>query len=184
MHELISVLQPAVLRYCRFRLCSYAGGTDAADDAAQETFLAVASVLSKYRNEGLPFHAWVYAIAANKVADTQRRYGRAAVLVEDFPETVEPSPTPEERVISSVEYETALGLVELLPAGMREVLLRRASGATAKMVAHDLGMSAGAVNVAYHRAVARLRELVDESEEFRELFGVRTRTSTTAVQAA
>jgi DNA-directed RNA polymerase specialized sigma24 family protein len=67
---------------------------------------------------------------------------------------------------------------------MREVLLRRASGATAKMVAQDLGMTAGAVNVAHHRAVARLRELVDESEEFRELFGVRTWSSATVVQAA
>jgi len=171
MEDLLSVLQPVIIRYCRFRLSTYSGGRDAADDAAQETCLAVAHVLPKYTDYGLPFNAWVYAIAANKVADSQRRFSRAALLVDDLPEQVEPSPTPEESAIASVEFTTAIGLVHLLPVGMREVMLRRATGASAKTVAEELGMTAGAVNVAYHRAVARLRSVVDESEEFRELFG-------------
>jgi RNA polymerase sigma-70 factor (ECF subfamily) len=170
MHDLISALRPAILRYCRFRLASYPGGRDAADDAVQETCLAVAHVLPTYVDRGMPFTAWVYAIAANKVADSRRRYGRGAVLVDELPEQVEPSPTPEQCAVASVELERALGLVDLLPAGMRQVLLQRASGATAKMVAQELGMSAGAVDVAHHRAVNRIRELVDDSEELQELF--------------
>jgi RNA polymerase sigma-70 factor (ECF subfamily) len=170
MHDLIAVLRPAIFKFCRFRLSPYGGGDDAADDAAQETCLAVSKVLGGYRDQGLPFKAWVYAIAANKVADSQRRFSRAAIPIDELPEQVEPSPTPEERVIASLQFRTALALMERLPARMRDVLLRRASGATAKRVAEDLGMSAGAVNVAHHRAVIRLRELVDESEEHRELF--------------
>jgi RNA polymerase sigma-70 factor (ECF subfamily) len=176
MHDLIVALRPAVFKFCRFRLAPYGGGSDAADDAAQETCLAVANVLSDYRDQGLPFRAWVFAIAANKVADAQRRFGRSPILVDEFPEQVETSPTPEELVIASVELTAALELVEQLPTTMREVLLRRAGGATAKAVADDLGMSQGAVNVAHHRAVSRLRELADGSEEHRELFaGLRGR---------
>ena len=61
-------------------------------------------------------------------------------------------------------------LTEQLSRRMREVLLRRASGATAKMVAEELGISAGTVDVTYHRAVSRVRKLVDDSEEYRALF--------------
>lgn len=182
MHDLIGVVRPVVLHYCRYRMGSYAGGSDAADDAAQETCLAVAFVLGNYTAQGPPFSAWVYGIAAHKVADSKRRYGRAALLVDEFPEQVEPAPNPEETAIASVELQTALGLVELLPDGMRQVVLRRAAGATAKMVAADLGMSAGAVNVAYHRGVVRLRQFVDESEELRELFGATWRRATPGVR--
>ena len=170
MHDLMGLVRPPILRYCRYKLGTYAGGHDAADDAAQETCLAVALVLSSYRPQGCSFSSWVYGIAAHKIAYSQRRAGRGAVLVDEFPEQVESSFTPEEAVIASVELNTALGLVDLLPVGMRQVLLRRASGATAKMVAADLGMSAGAVDVAYHRAVVRLRRTVAESEELSELF--------------
>jgi len=170
MHDLLGLVQPAVLSYCRYKLGAYAGGRDAADDAAQETCLAVALVLSSYTPKGPPFASWVYGIAAHKIADSQRRSFRGAVLVDEFPEQVEPSRTPEEAAIASVELNTALELVELLPDKMRQVLLRRAEGATAKMVAADLGMSPGAVDVALHRAVARLRRAVADSEELSELF--------------
>lgn len=171
LHDLLAELRPALVRFCHFRLSGYAGGRDAADDAVQETCLAVAHVLAGYQDKGLPFRAWVYAIAANKVADAQRRFGRGDVLVDELPEQVEPAPTPEEAAIVAAEYRAAMALIDQLPARMRDVLLLRASGATAKRVGETLQMSAGAVNVAHHRAVARLRQLADDSEELRELFG-------------
>jgi len=170
MHDLQATLRPAIVRFCHFRLSSYAGGRDAADDAAQETCLAVAHVLPSYVDKGLPFRAWVYAIAANKVADTQRRFRRSAILVDELPEQVDPSLTPEAQAMATAEFRAAMVLVERLPARMRHVLLLRASGATAKNVAEMLDMSSGAVDVAHHRAVARVRELADESAELRELF--------------
>jgi len=174
MEDLLTSLRPGVFRFCRFRLSSYGGGPEAADDAAQETCLAVSQVLSGYVDQGAPFGAWVYGIAARKVADTQRRFGRGGVLTDELPDQAEPSGTPEERLVLAVELGAALKLIDRLPTRMREVLVRRASGATAQHVAADLGMSAGAVDVAHHRAQIRLRELVDESEEYRELFDLRT----------
>lgn len=177
--DLLTAVQPAILKFCHYRLSTYGGGRDAADDAAQETCLAVAHVLGSYQDQGLPFRSWVYAIAANKVADSQRTFSRSAVLVDELPDQVEPSPTPEELAVAAAQYRAAMALTERLPARMRDVLLLRVSGMTAKRVGELLGMTAGAVNVAHHRAVGRLRELADESEELRELFAaLRTPDST------
>lgn len=170
MNDLLAGLRPAIVRFCQFRLGSYVGGRDAADDAAQETCLAVANVLDGYQDQGAPFRSWVFAIAANKVADSQRRFSRSGVLVDEVPEQVEKSPNPEELAVANAEYRAAMSLVERLPTRMRHVVLLRASGVNAKNVGEVLGMSAGAVDVTHHRAVGRLRELADESEELRELF--------------
>ncbi len=122
LDTLIAAVRPAVFRYCRSRLATYAGGVDAADDVAQETCIAVVRVLPSYQRQGPPFAAFVYAIAANKVADMQRRFSRSALLVEEFPDQTEPSPTPEDQAIATFDVRAANQLLALLPHRMREVL--------------------------------------------------------------
>lgn len=171
LNTLIASIRPAVLRYCRSRLTTYAGGWHAADDAAQETCAAVVHVLPNYQPQGgTPFKAFVYAIAANKVADAQRRFSRSAICVEDIPDHSEPSPTPEEQAIISAGFEAVHELLDQLPERTRELLLLRAAGTSADVVGGKLGMSANAVRVAQHRAVAKLRHLIELSDGHREFF--------------
>ena len=171
LNTLIASVRPAILRYCRSRLATYAGGWHAADDAAQETCAAVVHVLPNYQPQGgAPFKAFVYAIAANKVADAQRRFSRSAICVEDIPDRTEPSSTPEEQAVISAGFEAVHDLLGQLPERMRELLLLRAAGASAHAVGGRLGMSANAVRVAQHRAVAKLRDLIELSDEHREFF--------------
>jgi RNA polymerase sigma-70 factor (ECF subfamily) len=171
LDRLIAAVRPVAFRYCRSRLATYAGGLDAADDAAQETCVAVLRALPRYRREGAaPFAAFVYAIASNKVADTQRRFGRSAVLVDEFPEQTEPSLNPEEQAIAAVDVATAGRLLALLPTRMREVLLHRSAGLSAEVVGEHLDMSPNAVRVTQHRAILKLRQLIEESDEHREVF--------------
>ncbi len=172
LDTLISAVRPVVLRYCRSRLATYSGGLDAADDVAQETCVALMRVLPRYRNQGAPFAAFVYAIASHKVADAQRRFSRSAVLVDEIPEQAEPSPTPEELVVAAVDVRAARQLLDRLPLRMREVLMLRAGGLSADVIGERLGMSANAVRVAQHRAGAKLRALIEASEEHRETFDV------------
>jgi RNA polymerase sigma-70 factor (ECF subfamily) len=47
-----------------------------ADDVAQDVCMAVVSALRTYQPKGLSFRAFVYGIAANKVADAFRAMGR------------------------------------------------------------------------------------------------------------
>lgn len=170
VHALIAAARPMVLRYCRARLGTYAGGLETADDVAQETCVAVLKGLPRYESHGAPFSAYVYAIAANKVADAQRGFRRSAVLVEDFPDQTEPSPTPEELIVSSASVRATNELLAQLPDKTRQVLLLRANGLAADVVGAQLGMTANAVRVAQHRGVVKLRQLIEDSEEHRELF--------------
>lgn len=170
LQELIAAVRPVVFKYCRSRLASYAGGLDAADDVAQETCVAVLKVLPRYERQGPPFAAFVYAIASNKVADAQRGFRRSAVLVDELPEQTETSPTPEERVLTSASMRGANELLARLPEKVRRVLLLRAAGLSADLVGQQLGMTANAVRVAQHRGVTKLRQMIEDSEEHRELF--------------
>lgn len=172
LDRLIAAVRCAVFSYSRSRLGTYAGGLDAAEDVAQETCVAIIAVLPKYRSQGPPFAALVYAIAANKVADVQRRFRRAALLVDVLPEQTEPSLNPEERVIAADDVRVANELLSLLPPRMRTVLVMRASGLSAEVIGQRLDMSANAVRVTQHRASAKLRRLAEDSEHHREIFGL------------
>jgi RNA polymerase sigma-70 factor, ECF subfamily len=166
LERLIGAVRPIVLKYCRSRLATYAGGLDIADDVAQETCVAIMKVLPGYRRQGTaPFTAFVYAIAAHKVADAQRSFHRSPVPVDEVPDQTEPSPTPEERVIAAVDRRMATQLLDRLPVRMREVLVLRALGMSAEVIGQHLDMTANAVRVTQHRASGKLRTLITQSDQ-------------------
>ena len=160
---LLAHVRPVVHRYCRARLGRLPGSEHAADDVAQEVCIAVLSALPRYRDEGKPFEAFVFGIAAHKVADAQRAYLRHAVPTENLPDTADLGLGPEDEAMRSSEAATARRLLELLPPHQRELLvLRVAVGLSAQDTGAALGMSPGAVRVAQHRALSRLRALAHE----------------------
>jgi RNA polymerase sigma-70 factor, ECF subfamily len=172
LERLIGAVRPLVLKYCRSRLSTYAGGLDIADDVAQETCVAIMRVLPSYRRQGTaPFTAFVYAITAHKVADAQRSFHRSPVPVDEVPDQTEPSPTPEERVIAAVDRRIATQLLDRLPGRMREVLVLRALGMSAEVIGQHLDMTANAVRVTQHRASGKLRRLITQSDQ-EEVFDV------------
>lgn len=153
-------------RYCRARLGRLPGGEQAADDVAQEVCLAVLSALPRYRDQGRPFEAFVYGIAAHKVADAQRSAMRGPIPTEDVPDEVFAGSGPEEAAVRRSEADSVRQLLDRLPAHHRELLLLRVVvGLSAEETGRALSMSAGAVRVAQHRALARLRGLVEASAE-------------------
>ena len=157
---LLGQVRVVVHRYCRARLGRLPGSEHAADDVAQEVCLAVLTALPRYRDEGRPFEAFVFGIAAHKVADAQRAAVRAAVPTENLPDTADTGLGPEGFAMRTSDAETARRLLDLLPPHQRELLvLRVAVGLSAEETGAVLGMSAGAVRVAQHRALARLRVL-------------------------
>jgi RNA polymerase sigma-70 factor (ECF subfamily) len=161
--DLIRAVHRLVHRYCRARLSRFPGVEHAADDVAQEVCIAVLSALPRYRDEGKPFEAFVYRVAANKVADVQRTAYRNAQPLPDLPEVIDLSDGPETLAIRACDAREARTLLECLPETLRElVVLRVAVGMSAEETGRALGMSAGAVRVAQHRAVQRLRHLASD----------------------
>jgi RNA polymerase sigma-70 factor (ECF subfamily) len=166
--ELLAQVHPLALRYCRTRLTRLPGNArHFVDDLAQEVCLAVLCALPRYRDTGKPFEAFVAAIAQHKVADLQRAAmrhpGSTAVPSDEMPERPDDSLGPEERALLSSDAQWARELLANLPAHLRElVLLRVAVGLSAEETGRVLGMSPGAVRVAQHRALSRLRALAEQ----------------------
>jgi RNA polymerase sigma-70 factor (ECF subfamily) len=163
VESLIGRVRPMIVRYCRARLGRVSGQYHIADDVAQEVCIAVLGALPRYRDMGRPFASFVFGIASHKIADALRSAIRAAVPTEDLPDGPDEGPGPEETVVRYIEAERARGLLDRLPDHQRElVLLRVVAGLSAEETGNVLGMSAGAVRVAQHRAIARLRAMASE----------------------
>ncbi len=162
--ELLRSVRSLVFRYCRARLGSLPGAEQAAEDAAQEVCLTVLGALPTYQETGRPFEAFVYTIASRRVADVMRAAYRGPVSVDEVPDDVDAGLTPEAAVLRLADADRARELLSRLPDQQRELLtLRVAVGLSAEEVGLAMGMTPGAVRVAQHRALRRLREIAGEA---------------------
>ena len=129
--------------------------------------MAVLTALPGYRVQGKPFLAFVYGIAAHKVIDAHRASARnRSEPVADVPDSVEVADGPEQRALR-VELSGEMGrLLDHLPDKQREILvLRVVVGLSAEETAEAVGSTPGAVRVAQHRALARLRKSMPEGSD-------------------
>jgi RNA polymerase sigma-70 factor (ECF subfamily) len=130
------------------------------------------TALPTYRCDGRPFLAFVYGIAAHKVVDAHRAAGRSrSIPVADIPETVSTDVGPEQNAVATSVAGTMAELLATLPVNQQEILrLRVAVGLSAEETADALGMTAGAVRVAQHRALTKLRStLANDSKLFEQV---------------
>ncbi|MEV0680588.1 RNA polymerase sigma factor ShbA [Actinosynnema sp. NPDC050436] len=162
VHHLLAAVRPMVVRYCRARLGRDGRSSATSDDVAQEVCLAVLSALPSYRAQGRPFLAFVYGIAAHKVADAHRSAARnRSVPVAEPPDGPDPGDGPEQRALAGDVSRRLTELLRVLPEKQREILLLRVVvGLSAEETAEAVGSTPGAVRVAQHRALTRLRDTV------------------------
>ena len=164
MDTLLRILRPLVVRYCRSRLGGYERVNASPDDVAQEVCLAVLRALPGYQDQGRPFLAFVYGIAQHKVVDAHRAAGRdRSDPVDELPEQQDGYDGPEQFAIAGSDSVEMAALLAELPEKQREVLrLRVVVGLSAEETAEAVGSTAGAVRVAQHRALTKLRQLITE----------------------
>ncbi len=166
LEPLMIAVRERAFRYARARLGRFPHAANAVEDAAQEVCIAVLTSLSRYDERGVPFEAYVYSICARKVADVQRSAIRTPIPTDDMPDRADLVAGPEELAVTGSDADEAWALMQSLPAHQREILtLRVAVGLSADEAAQSLGMTAGAVRVAQHRALARLRGLYHRRNE-------------------
>lgn len=165
LNQLLAILRPLVVRYCRSRLGAERGGV-AADDVAQEVCLAVLKALPTYTDQGKPFLAFVYGIAAHKVVDAHRLAGRdRSEPTDEVPEGFDDHHGPEQHALDLSAGAEMRDLLAQLPEKQREILvLRVVVGLSAEETAVAVGSTPGAVRVAQHRAVAKLRGVLDSGD--------------------
>ena len=124
-----------------------------AEDAVAETFVRAWQSLPRYRDRGLPFAAWLYAIARHVVADELARRRR----VEPTDEV--PVEAAQDRPDDRLDLLRAL---DRLPKEQRQVIeLKYLMGLRNPEVARALGRTTGAVNALQWRALRALRGMVE-----------------------
>jgi RNA polymerase sigma-70 factor (ECF subfamily) len=160
LREVLETIRPIVVRYCRARLGTAERSGLSADDVAQEVCLAAITALPRYKDQGRPFLAFVYGIASHKVTDAHRAVARnRADPTDELPERASWAAGPEQMALDAEAAARMNALLQVLPAKQREILvLRVVVGLSAEETAEAVGSSPGAVRVAQHRALARLRE--------------------------
>ena len=159
LREVLETIRPVVVRYCRARIGTAERSDLSADDVAQEVCLAAMMALPRYQDQGRPFLAFVYGIAAHKVADAHRASARnRAEPTDAVPERFATDMGPEQLAINADSAARMDALLRVLPEKQREILiLRIVVGMSAEETAEAVGSTPGAVRVAQHRALAKLK---------------------------
>src|SRR5437868_15093591 len=123
LREVLEIIRPIVVRYCRARVGATERSGLSADDVAQEVCLAAITALPRYKDQGRPFLAFVYGIAAHKVADAHRSSARnRAEPVAEVPDTQDLADGPEAQVMQGEFAEKMTQLLDTLPEKQREIL--------------------------------------------------------------
>jgi len=150
----------AIYRYLLFRVRNPAD----AEDLTEQVFLRAWQSIGSYKPTGRPFSAWLYSIARNLAID----FFRAARPETALPENaLAPAGFAEPEVVLDQalavdRFHTALG--RLTDDQQQVIVLRLIEGLSYDEVANTMNKSAGAIRVIQHRALARLRQLMEREE--------------------
>jgi len=148
---------PMVVRY----LARLLGNMDDAQDAAQETFVALHRNLHRF-DPSRTFVAWLFHIARNKGRDALRK--RTAMRWLGSDDTVEQfataAPAPDTEVSDRQTLERVDSAIQHLPEGLKTPLLLSAiEGLSHAEIASVMGLTPKAVEVRIYRARSKLRDL-------------------------
>ncbi|WP_415847344.1 RNA polymerase sigma factor ShbA, partial [Tsukamurella strandjordii] len=124
--DVLDSIRPLVVRYCRARVGGGERHSLSAEDIAQEVCMAVMMALPRYEDQGRPFMAFVYGIAAHKVADGFRAATRnKSDPVSEMPERASLEGGPEVTALESEANQRMARLLGTLPEKQREILILR-----------------------------------------------------------
>jgi RNA polymerase sigma-70 factor (ECF subfamily) len=150
--------QQAILRLAYLML----GDASDAEDIAQEAFVRAFRALDTF-DETRPVRPWLLSIAANLARNRRRSIGRyLQVLTRVVRGEPEPVTTIGERSAQQWEADTLWQAVRRLPAPDQEIIyLRFFLDLSEEESASTLAIAQGTVKSRLHRALGRLRKIVD-----------------------
>ncbi len=154
--ELYSRYVERIYNYILYRT----GNREDAEDLAARTFQRAMKHIGNYKDQGVPFSAWLYRIARNLVANHHRDNGRRQMVsLDEIINTKEGEGSPE-RLVQMVESEeTLLEAIRRLPADRQELLLLKFLDRMPNTeIGAVLGRSEGAIKSLYHRTLQTLRD--------------------------
>jgi len=151
-----------IYNYIYYRI----GAAVDAEDLTAKVFYRALGRISFYRNQGVPFSAWLYRIAHNLVANWYRDNSRKQeVSLEDQVYLHPHGDYPEQTLVEDQEKEWLLKSIRLLPQERQELLiLKFVDRLSNSEIALIMGRSEGAIKSLYHRTLLALRDELEKRE--------------------
>ena len=167
--ELIRLYEKKIYALC-VRMC---GNAEDAEEAAQDTFLALWRGIDRFRQESA-LSTWIYRLASNACIDLMRRRRKSegSVSLDDealFLDAADPAPQPPQ-ALEQREAQRLLqeGLMSL-PAEYRSILLlREVEGLSYSEISETLELELGTVKSRISRGRTLLRIFLSVSGNFFE----------------
>lgn len=161
--RLYEIYAQRIYRYVAFRTPTVAD----AEDITGNVFLKMLESLPMYREQGVPFEAWLYRIAAAKIADFYRWQRRRPQV--ELTETLrQDAPLPEETIEEYQEFELLRDALRGLTEEQQHILiLRFIEHKSHQDVALMVGKSVSAVKSIQHRALTELAARLGSKEKAR-----------------
>jgi len=149
-----------VYRHVYYRV----GNVADAEDLTQEVFLRAWQAIGRYKKTSSPFLAWLMRISHNLVVDFYRSKKDKTYLDSEI--VANDSCSSPERVAEAHFDQQQLRRAMLqLPGEQQQVIMMRfIEGFPYAEIASSLGKSEGAIRVIMHRALKKMRHMLEEEK--------------------
>ena len=156
IHTIYETYYPKIYNYAFMQM----GDVQAAEDLASDVMLKMIESIRRYRFKGLPFGAWVFRIARNRLIDLHRRRRRRGEvdLNETLASTLANPQVLAERALDRGQLQ--LALKHLTEEQRQVIVLKFIQGFDNRSVGRILGRSEGAIKSLQHRAMIALRRVL------------------------
>jgi RNA polymerase sigma-70 factor (ECF subfamily) len=144
-------------------LCSRFGHHNLTEDCVQETLIAIHMARHTY-DQSRQFRPWLFAIVRHKAIDTLRKHRAQQKVTTQYEQ--------DQDILSQASYQNEAeseimkgSLLASLPVEHREVLvLTKIIGLSVVEVAEKLAISESLVKVRVHRAIGKLRKMMETDQ--------------------
>jgi RNA polymerase sigma-70 factor (ECF subfamily) len=156
VRQLYETYYPKIYNYSFMQL----GDVHTAEDLASDVMLKMIESIHTFKFRGLPFGAWVFRIARNRLIDLHRRRKRRGEV--DLSETLSTAlANPQvlaERALERGQLQVALK--HLTDEQRQVIVLKFIEGFDNRSVGKIMGRSEGAIKSLQHRALGALRRIL------------------------
>lgn len=164
--EAFSVLYERYVRRIYNYVFYRTGNPYDAEDLTERVFHRALSHISSYRNQGVPFSAWLYRIAHNLVANWHRDNSRRReVPLDDHLSYPAHSEHMESALVRFQENQRLLRAIQKQPDERQQLLiLKFVEHLSNQEIAVIMGRSEGAIKSLYHRTLLSMRDDLENGE--------------------
>jgi RNA polymerase sigma-70 factor (ECF subfamily) len=153
---------PKIYNYSFMQL----GDVHAAEDLASDVMLKMIESINSYKFRGLPFGAWIFRIARNRLIDLHRRRKRRGEV--DLSETLSTAlANPQALAERALERgQLQIALKHLTDEQRQVIVLKFIEGYDNRSVGKIMGRSEGAIKSLQHRALGALRRILHQEDHY------------------